>query len=110
MGMTDFPLPVGIIVFAGFGIACGWLLHSAVDRSVYKLSGIRFLDSYLLSWLVGLVSAFSPAMLYVAFGFNEFASTPDGEKLRQRLHWAGRLQVLYLCLYGAFVLITVPQK
>jgi hypothetical protein len=108
--MANLPVPVGVFVFAGFGIVYGWILHSAVKRSVYKLTGIHFLDSYVLSWLVGVISALPPLMLYVALGFNEFANTPDGKKLKQRLHWAGRLQLLYLVLYAVVVLMTVPQR
>lgn len=108
--MTNLPVPLGVFVFAGFGIAYGWILHSAVKRSVYKLTGIHFLDLYFLAWLLGFVSAFTPLMLYVALGFNEFANTPDGENLKQRLHWAGRLQLLYLVIYAVVVLTTVPQR
>ena len=49
-------------------------------------------------------------MFYVALGFDEFADTPDGTKLEHRLHWAGRLQLVYLVLYGVIVLATVPQR
>ena len=108
--MDGLAVPVFVCVFAGFGIAYGWILHSAVDRSVYKLTGIRFLDSHFLSWLMGLVSAFTPGMFYLALGFNEFAGTPDGVKLQQRLRWAGKLQLLTLCLYAVVVLGTVPQR
>jgi hypothetical protein len=108
--MDNLPVPVGVFVFAGFGIVYGWILHSAVDRSVFKISGIRVFDSYFLSWLLGLVSAFTPMMFFVALGFHEFADTPDGTKLEHRLHWAGRLQLVYLVLYGVIVLATVPQR
>jgi hypothetical protein len=108
--MTSLAVPVVVCVFAGFGIAYGWILHSAVDRSVYKLTGIRFLDSHFLSWLMGLISAFTPGMFYLALGFDEFAATPDGVKLLKRLRWTGKLQLLALCLYGVVVLATVPQR
>jgi hypothetical protein len=52
--MTDLMVPVSVTVFAAFGIAYGWFLHSAVDRSLYKITGIRVLDSYVFSWLLGL--------------------------------------------------------
>jgi hypothetical protein len=108
--MTDLVVPVSVTVFAAFGIAYGWFLHSAVDRSLYKITGMMFLDSYVLSWVFGLLSAFTPMLFYLAFGFREFADTDDGQELQRRLQWAARLQLLYLALGGAIVLITVPQK
>ena len=83
-------MPIGVAVLTSFGVAFGWILHRAVEQAVYKITGIRALDSYLLSWLFGLFVAFSPAVLYLAFGSNEFADTPDGVKLLQRLHRAGQ--------------------
>ena len=88
--IDNLPVPVGAFVFARFGIVYGWILHSAVDRSVFKISSIRVLVSYFLSWLLGLVTAFTPMMFFVALGFHEFADTPDGN--------------------GVIVLATVPQR
>jgi hypothetical protein len=107
--MSNLAVPIFVAVLTGFGIAYGWILHRAVEQSVYKVTGIRALDSYLLSWLFGLFAAFSPAVLYLAFGFDEFADTPDGVNLLQRLHRAARFQVFGLCLYGIAVLMIVPQ-
>ena len=107
--MSNLAVPIGVAVLTCFGIAYGWILHRAVEQAIYKITGVTALDSYLLSWLFGLFAAFSPAMLYLAFGFNEFADTPEGVKLLQQLHWAGRFQVLGLCLYGVAVLMIVPQ-
>jgi hypothetical protein len=108
--MDPIPAWVRALYFIGFAIAYGWILHSAVERSVYKITGIRTLDSYFLSWLLGLVGAIPPLTFYVALGFNEFQPTPDGAKLQQRLHWAGRAQLVLLLLYGLIILATVPQK
>ena len=108
--MDNLPVSVGAFVFAGFGIVYGWILHSAVDRSVFKISSIRVLVSYFLSWLLGLVTAFTPMLSYVALGFDEFVDTPDSTKTEHRLHWAGRLQLVYLVLYGVIVLATAPQR
>ena len=88
--MSNLAVPIAVAVLTSFGVAFGWILHRAVEQAVYKITGIRALDSYLLSWLFGLFVAFSPAVLYLAFGFNEFADTPDGVKLLQRLHRAGQ--------------------
>jgi hypothetical protein len=107
--MDPFPPWVRVLYFVVFMVLYGWILHSAVDRSVYKISGIRGLDSYLLSWLLGFAGAIPPITLYVALGFNEFANTPEGANLQQRLHWAGRLQLGLLALYGVVVMATVPQ-
>ncbi len=107
--MSDLAVPIGVAVLTGFGIVYGWILHSAVEQSVYKITGIRALDSYSLTWLFGLFAAFSPALLYLAFGFDEFADTPAGVALLQRLHWVGRAQVLCLVAYGIGVLMIVPQ-
>jgi hypothetical protein len=107
--MDPFPLSVRVSCFIVFVVLYGWILHSAVNRSVYKITGIRALDSYLMSWLLGFAGAIPPVTLYVAFGFNEFASTPEGVKLQQRLHWAGRTQLALLTLYGLIILATVPQ-
>jgi hypothetical protein len=107
--MSNLAVPIGVAVLTGFGIVYGWLLHRAVKQAVYKITGIRALDLYLLSWLFGLFPAFSPALLYLAFGFKEFADTPDGVRLLQRLHWAARTQVIGLCLYGIAVVMIVPQ-
>jgi hypothetical protein len=108
--MSNLAVPIGVTVLTGFGIVYGWILHRAVEQSVYKVTGIRALDTYLLSWVFGLLTAFvAPMTLYVAFGFNEFADTPEGVKLLQRLHWAARFEVLGLCLYGIAVLMIVPQ-
>ena len=101
---------MGVFVLACFAIAYGWILHTAIERSVYKITGIHFLDSFVLPWFLGPFAAIPPFTFYVAFGFNELAATPDGVKLQDRLHWAGRLQTVYLVLYGLFVLATVPQK
>jgi hypothetical protein len=107
--MDPFPLSVRVSFFVLFVVLYGWILHSAVNRSVYKITGIRALDSYLLSWLLGFAGAIPPITFYVALGFNEFASTAEGVKLLQRLHWAGRLQLALLTLYGVIILATVPQ-
>ena len=108
--MSNLAVPIGVAVLTCFGIAYGWILHKAVDQVVYKITEVRALDSYLLSWVFGLLTAFvAPMTLYIAFGFNEFADTPEGVKLLQQLHWAGRFQVLGLCLYGVAVLMIVPQ-
>ena len=108
--MTTLMVPVSIAVFAAFGITYGWFLHSAVDRSLYKITGNRFLDSYILSWLFGLMSPFTPMLFYLAFGFHEFADTDDGQQLQSRLQFAARLQLLYVVLCGALILLIVPQK
>jgi hypothetical protein len=108
--MIDLMVPVSLTVFAAFGITYGWFLHSAVDRSLYKITGMRFLDSYVLSWLFGLISAIPPMLLYLAFGFHEFADTAEGQQLQSRLQFAARWQVLYLALCGALILLIVPQK
>jgi len=71
---------------------------------------MRFLDSYVLSWHFGLMSAFTPMLFYLALGFREFAGTDDGQELQRRLHLAARLRLVYLALGGAVVLMTVPQK
>jgi hypothetical protein len=102
--------PGGLIVLIGFGIAYGWILHLAVNQLVYKLSGFRFADSYVLCWLLGLVSAVTPMFFYMALSFDEFADTPDGQKLRRRLRGAARFELLFLAAYGAVVLLTVPQR
>jgi hypothetical protein len=107
--MDPFPLWVRVSYFIAFVVLYGCILHSAVNRSVYKITGIRMLDSYLLSWLLGFAGAIPPVTIYVALGFNEFASTPEGAKLLWRLHWAGRTQLALLTLYGVIILATVPQ-
>ena len=108
--MMDVMVPVSIAVFAAFGITYVWFLHSAVDRSFYKITGNRFLDSYILSWLFGLMSPFTPMLFYLAFGFHEFADTDDGQQLQSQLQFAARLQLLCVVLCGALILLIVPQK
>ena len=107
--MSNLAVPIGVAVLTGFGIAYGWILHRAVEQSVYKITGVRTLDSYLLSWLFGLFAAFSPAVLYLAFGFKEFEDTSDGVKLLQRLHRTGQAQVACMFVYLIAVLMIVPQ-
>ena len=108
--MQFFLWPGGLIVLIGFGLVYAWILHTAVKRSVYRITGLRFLDSYVLSWLFGLAAAISPILLYLAFGFKEFADTADGRKLQHQLRRAAQLGVGYLVFYAAVVLLTVPQK
>ena len=108
--MDPFPAWLRALYFVGFAIAYGWILHSAIERSVYKISGVRRLDSYFLSWLLGAVGAIPPVTFYVALGFNEFQPTPDGTRLLQRLHWSGRAQLVLLALYGLIIIAVVPQK
>jgi hypothetical protein len=102
--------PGSLIILAGFGLVYGYILHAAIERQVYRITGVRVLDSWLLSWLLGLAATLPPLFLYLAFGFKEFSDTPVGNTLLRRLRIAARLEVAYLVLYGALVLLLVPQK
>jgi hypothetical protein len=102
--------PGALFISIGFGIFFGAILHAAVEQNVYSVTRFRALDSYALSWLLGLAAAITPMLFYLAFGFSEFADTPNGAKLQERLRLAARLEVAFLVFYGAVVLLTVPQK
>ncbi|MGO9867715.1 MAG: hypothetical protein ACLPJY_08565 [Rhodomicrobium sp.] len=108
--MQDLLVPISVWVLTCIGLGLGWVLHVAVERFAYKISGMRRLDSYVLSFLFGLLGAFTPMLLYLAFGFDEFSSTPEGTHLKHRLRFVARLGVSYLILFAALVLIAVPQK
>lgn len=93
-----------------FGIVYGWLLHRAALTGVYRITGARLLDAYLLAWLLGFLGGVTPVCLYLAFGFKEFTKTPDGERQLERLHWAARAEVIFFIGYALFILATVPQR
>ena len=103
------PIWINIVVLVTFGITYGWILHRAVGLSVYTATGIRSLDYYFLVWFFGLMAAFTPAVLYVAFGFDEFADTPDGRSLLHRLRSTARAEVVCMVIYAVVILVTVPQ-
>ena len=102
-------VPINIAVLAAFGLTYGWIMHRAVDLSAYKATGIRVLDSYFLVWFFGLMAAFTPVVLYVAFGFDEFANTPDGRTLLHRLRSTARAEVVCMAIYAVVITLTVPQ-
>jgi hypothetical protein len=105
------PVPVNIIVFALFGLGYGWVLHQASRAGVYRISGVRWLDSWALTWLLGLFAGITFLYsLYLASGFHEFGDSPVGQQLTSRLRWLARGQIAYLCLYGLLVLLTVRQR
>lgn len=103
-----FP-PWSLYILTGFALVDGWLLHRAALVRVYRITGVRFLDAYVLAWLLGVLCGYTPAFLYLAFGFNEFADTPEGKLHLQRVHWAGRAETIFLVLYGLVILLTVRQ-
>src|ERR1700674_4379190 len=102
--------PWSAYVLTAFGIAFGWILHRAAVKRVYRLTGLYFLDAYILVWLMGLASGFTPLCLYLAFGFKEFSATPDGEHYTTQLHRGGRAEVIFFVGYALFILTTVPQR
>lgn len=104
-----FP-PWSAYVLTAFGILYGWLLHRAALSGVYRLTGLRGLDAYVLVWLLGLACGYTPMFLYLAFGFKEFARTPEGERQTIRLHWAGKAEAAFFVLYTIFILATVRQR
>jgi hypothetical protein len=103
------PVPINIAILVAFGLAYGWILHRAVNQSVYKPTGIRALDSYFLVWFFGLMAAFTPVVLYIAFGFDEFSDTPDGRSLLHRLRSTARVEVAGMAIYAVIIMLTVPQ-
>lgn len=103
-------VPWSAYVLTAFGIVYGWILHRAALTRVYRLTGIRLLDAFLLAWVIGLACGYTPLSLYLAFGFKEFAGTPAGNVLLTRLHWAGRAEVIFFVFYTLFVLTTVRQR
>lgn len=103
-----FP-PWSLYILTAFALLYGWLLHRAALARVYRITGIRFLDTYILTWLLGLLCGYTPVFLYLAFGFKEFADTAEGNRLLQQLHWLGRAQAILLVLYTVFILLTVKQ-
>ncbi len=105
------PVPVNIAVFALFGLAYSWVLSTACRQGVFRVTGVRGLDAYVLAWVVGLFSGltFLPA-LYLGLGFHEFSPGPVGQQLTRRLHWLGRGQIGYVCVYGLLILLTVRQR
>jgi hypothetical protein len=105
------PVPVNIAVFVLFGLAYGAILSTACVRGVFRLTGRRGLDAYGLAWILGLLAGLTvlPA-LYLGLGFNEFSPGPVGQQLTRRLHWLGRGQITYICVYGLLILLTVRQR
>lgn len=102
--------PWSAYVLTAFGIAYGWILHRAAVKRVYRITGLYFLDAFILVWLMGLACGFTPLCLYLAFGFKEFSATPDGEHYTTQIHWAGRAEAIFFVLYALFILTTVPQR
>ena len=104
-------LPWSVYVLTAFGIVYVWILHRVAVQHVYRLTGIYVLDAYILVWILGLGKRlYSPLFLYLAFGFKEFADTPTGNLLTERLHWTGRAQALFFVCYAVFILTTVRQR
>ncbi len=105
------PVAFNIAVFVCFGLAYGWVLHTACAAGVYRVTGGRFLDSYVLVWLIGLFSGitFIPA-LYLGLGFHEFGDSAAGKQLTRRLKWLAGGQIAYVCFYALLVLATVHQR
>lgn len=105
------PVPVNIAVFLLFGLAYGGVLSAACRNRVFRVTGVRGLDAYVLAWVIGLLAGltFLPA-LYLGLGFNEFGPGPVGQRLTRRLHWLGRGQIGYVCVYGLLILLTVRQR
>ena len=86
-------------------------MSTACRRGVYRVTGVRGLDAYVLAWVIGLLSGlvFLPA-LYLGLGFNEFSPGPVGQPLTRRLRWLARGQIAYVCIYGLLILLTVRQR
>lgn len=104
------PVPLSVSALTLFGIVYGWLLHRAAVQGVYHITRVRFLDAYVLSWVIGLLSGYTPMFLYLAFGFNEMDKNPVGERYTERLHWVGRAEVISFVLYAVIILTTVKQR
>src|SRR5581483_7229154 len=102
--------PWSAYVLTAFGSIYGYLLHRAAVIRVYRLTSIRILDAYLLVWIIGFLCGYTPLFLYLAFGFKEFANTPEGTLLTTRLHWAGRAEAIFFVLYALFILTNVRQR
>jgi hypothetical protein len=102
-------LPWSVYVLTAFGIIYGWILSRAALDGIYRITGIRLLDAYILSWILGLAAGYTPVCLYLAFGFHEFKEPFGLDRRTQQLHWAGRAEVVFFILYTVFILATVKQ-
>ena len=97
-------------VLTAFGILYGWILSRAALDGVYRITGIRILDAYVLAWLFGLVAGVTPLFLYLAFGFQEFKEPFGLDRYTNQIHWAGRAEAIFFVLYAVFILTTVKQR
>jgi hypothetical protein len=103
-------VPITAWVLVAFGLGYGWVLCEASRRGVYRVSGVRWVDAFVLSWVFGLAAAVTPLVLYLAFGFHEFSPTPPGPALLHRLRWLARAEVAFGVIYAVGVLLLVPQR